>query len=815
MERSPTATLLPSQSRLGAPRRFGRWPRWYWMTPVVSIALFIGMMATIIWWLTEQEMALKRDTLLRDVESAQQTMRIKLLSNQDAIVALGRDIAARQLDETTFNVQAREFIDAHRELVAIAYLDDMRIARWVAAAPQLTGAGFRRINELVDEPESFWAYDLARDDRRPTYTRPFLAPTGDVFLELHVPVFRGTRFVGSVVATYSVAQMLEHLVPVETRRKYKVSMVDEGGSHLAASTSRSVAEATLFYELPVDPPGFGVFVRAYSYSARPQFSESLLLWLVLGLCAFIVWSLIVLWRHMRRRALAEQAVVQETNFRRAMENSISTGMRAIDLQGRITYVNAAFCRMTGYTEGEFLGRIPPYPYWESESLQEHARNLDLILTGRAPQEGIETIVVRKDGTRFDARMYVSPLIDERGIQTGWMTSMTDITQAKRVRENLAAAHERFTTVLEGLDAAVSVFADDAKDQRGELLFANRYYLQWFGNDAAGHVELSGSMANEESTDGVAHEVFSATAHRWFEVRRRRTEWVDGRIVQMQIATDITQRKEAEDLSRQQQEKVALTSRLITMGEMASSIAHELNQPLTAIANYSMGTVARMRAQLAQGRTPNPEDLLPALEKTSAQAQRAGAIVRRIREFVKRSEPNRRLTDVRAIIEDAQGLVDIEAAKRRIRIEVEVQSHIPRVPVDPILIEQVLINLMKNGIDAMANTGRDRLSVRVYATPAQAPEWLAIDVVDRGVGIPEDALEKLFEPFYTTKSEGMGMGLNICRSIIEFHQGRLWAENNARDGNGEPGCTFHVWLPLVRGGARAVIAEPEEAALPPK
>jgi PAS domain S-box-containing protein len=190
---------------------------------------------------------------------------------------------------------------------------------------------------------------------------------------------------------------------------------------------------------------------------------------------------------MRRRAQIQRALLQETQFRRAMENSMVTGMRALDLAGRITYVNAAFCQMSGFSEAELVGSMPPYPYWPSDRVEENHRLLQQEMQGRNPAGGIEVQLMRRDGRLFDVRMYVSPLIDPKGQQTGWMTSVTNITEAKRIRDQLAASHERFTTVLEGLDASVSVLSV----HQGELLFANRSYRLWFGADARGHGLLAG------------------------------------------------------------------------------------------------------------------------------------------------------------------------------------------------------------------------------------------------------------------------------------------------------------------------------------
>jgi len=253
-------------------------------------------------------------------------------------------------------------------------------------------------------------------------------------------------------------------------------------------------------------------------------------------------------------------------------------------------------------------------------------------------------------------------------------------------------------------------------------------------------------------------------------------------VRLQIATDISDRKATEEIVRQQQEKVALTSRLMTMGEMASSLAHELNQPLTAISNYSLGTVSRLR----DGNV-TAADLLPALEKTAGQAQRAGNIIRRIREFVKRAEPRRRPTPASRIVEDAIGFAEIESAKKQIAIRTQVPADLPPLNVDPILVEQLLLNLLKNAIDAMANATTRRIDLVVR----RLDDMAEFSVIDRGCGIPAEHRDSLFEPFFSTKSDGMGMGLNICRSIVEFHQGRLLLEENP-----EGGTIFRFTLPLA-------------------
>jgi len=511
--------------------------------------------------------------------------------------------------------------------------------------------------------------------------------------------------------------------------------------------------------------------------------------LITALSVVIVIALLALWRYTRFRSDAEAALIAETGFRRAMENSMSTGMRVLDLEGRIAYVNPAFCRMIGWNEADLIGRRPPFPYWVPGRYEAHQQTLDNVLAGKTPSSGLELEAQRRDGSRFTARMYVSPLLDPNGTQIGWMTSMTDITEPKRIREALAAAHERFMTVLESLDDAISVTADT--NEGTELLFANRTYRRVFGAQTHGHEELLAGRRGRYTDESV--EIFSASVQRWFEVQHRMLAWTDGRRVRMQVARDITERRNHEEASRVQQEKIQITSRLTTMGEMASSLAHELNQPLTAITNYSMGAVAMVKAGMN-----DPDKLLPALEKAATQAQRAGKIISRIREFVKRSEPRRQPFQIRTIVDNAISLAEIDARKRRIRIDFHIPDVLPDVLADPILIEQVLLNLVKNGLESMDTSPVDVLTVNV----TQHENVIEVAVIDGGHGLTDP--ERLFEPFFSTKSEGLGMGLNICRTIIESHHGRLWAVSNP-DG----GTIFRFTLPCAPAIPSHAAQESEE------
>jgi C4-dicarboxylate-specific signal transduction histidine kinase len=271
--------------------------------------------------------------------------------------------------------------------------------------------------------------------------------------------------------------------------------------------------------------------------------------------------------------------------------------------------------------------------------------------------------------------------------------------------------------------------------------------------------------------------------KWFDIRAREIRWVDGRLAKMLVAVDVSVRRELEEKQRLQESRLQSTSRLMTMGEMASSLAHELNQPLTAITNYCMGLSARIKSMAQSGERPDSNSLIEPLDKTARQAERAGQVIRRIREFVKRSEPERRACSVEAIISDTLGLVDIEAKRLGVAIEAKMDPYLPPLYADPILIEQVLVNLLKNAVEATRSHHMKDPPAVMLRVNQGAQKTIHFAVIDHGGGIASDTLAGLFQPFFSTKAEGMGMGLNICRSIIELHQGRLWVEPNPQASTG--------------------------------
>ncbi|NSL53999.1 sensor histidine kinase [Uliginosibacterium aquaticum] len=247
--------------------------------------------------------------------------------------------------------------------------------------------------------------------------------------------------------------------------------------------------------------------------------------------------------------------------------------------------------------------------------------------------------------------------------------------------------------------------------------------------------------------------------------------------------DITERKRAEALARDQQEQLEATARLVTMGEMASTLAHELNQPLSAIASYSAGCLNALKA----GRY-DEKQFTDVLGKINHQAQRAGKIIHRIYGFVRRSESRRDRMDVNAAVLEATGLLEAETLRRKVRLQVELAMDLPQIIGDRVMVEQVMVNLLRNGMDAMRGTPEAERLLRVRSE--SSGEGVRLVVQDQGSGIPAEIADRLFDSFFTTKPEGMGMGLKICRSIAEQHNGRLWFEAAT-----EGGTLFYLYLPI--------------------
>ncbi|MDK9714358.1 MAG: PAS domain S-box protein [Sulfuritalea sp.] len=642
--------------------RTSRW-RWLWILPRLAFILFVGGVALLLWTSDRADKEERRATLISDMLWLEQNLRFHLTRNEEL---LGRIDLAHTTNAAGFESFARTMFGFESGLRQLIWLDadgTVRLAHPITMDPSLVGDA----GEAVPSRQSFL---LARSLGKPVYGKAYPYFTNDWQFEVHVPVSREGRVVGVAVGVYRIRDLLGDSVPWWLAERYRISIVEDSGKVLGTRSKVESAVTDEGYQVGFDPPGWGLALHAVPYHAPRPVASILLSASLIVLAMVVLWSLWILRRHAVRRQAVEEQLRQEYAFRKAMEDSLDTGMRARNLDGEIIYVNPAFCRMVGWPAAELIGRRPPMPYWADDHLDETRAIHDRVLAGEGPGEGFELKFKRRNGEVIDVLIHEAPLIDAHGKHFGWMGSMVDITE----------------------------------------------------------------------------------------------------------------RKQASERARQQQDHLQSTARLVAMGEMASSIAHELNQPLAAISSYCTGA-----ANMLRNDSP-PAEVVPALDKAVEQAKRAGQVIRRIYSLARHSNDRFELISLGEHIDAALTLMETDIRNRGIRINLDIQAQ-ALIEGDPVLLEQALFNLFRNAVESMRDTAPDQRQISVAL--ACADHYARLTIADQGCGIDASVADKLFDPLFTTKAEGMGMGLAICRSVVENHRGRLSFEANP-----EGGTMFHILLPLA-------------------
>jgi two-component system sensor kinase FixL len=458
------------------------------------------------------------------------------------------------------------------------------------------------------------------------------------------------------------------------------------------------------------------------------------------------------------------------------------------LDGIVTDWNAAAQRIFGYSAAEMIGKsitllLPP-------GLEDEERQILAQMRAGEKVEHFESRRRRKDGTIIDVSVTVSPVRDGEGALIGISKVARDISMAKAVQDALTEREAHLRSVLETVPDAMVVI-----DTRGIMQSFSAAAEKLFGYDAQEAVGRNVSILMPEPYAGqhdgyLAH--YLATGERRVigvgrivvglrrdgstfpmeltvgEMRSRDRRYFTG------FVRDLTERQQTQQRLQELQSELIFMSRFTALGEMASTLAHELNQPLTAATSYMNGA----RRLLAGGAPDNVAAAGAALESAAEQTLRASQIIKRLREFVARGESERRVEDLRKLIEEASALALVGAREIGIRTRFDFDPAARLVLVDRIQLQQVLLNLMRNAIEAMQEAQRRELAVSARRLDADTVE---IAVSDTGTGIAPEIAAKLFQPFMTTKPQGMGVGLSISRTIVEAHGGRLWAEPNPGGG----------------------------------
>ena len=644
-----------------------RWRPQHWRRRLLwsaLTALVLALLVTLVWLAGRYEASQVQSRLERDAADAVGDIRSRLTRNLQSLQALqfGEPGPIRWAQEATALMRER------RELLRIEWRDDHFNVLNQAGTPYRPPV-FDRLGRDSVQSEVTQACNAARRLSGPAYSGSYFVPMTDGLglevMEMCLPLASAGVVMGYLVATYSLQDVLDDLGPQLTRSQ-EVSFTEGDGTRLAIRGNSRRGGRVFSAQHLLDLPGTTLVLRMDSWRGAPELFPNVLTALVTAMSIALVAILLLLGKDMRRRLKAERDLADALAFRKAMEDSLVTGLRARDLQGRITYVNPAFCQMVGFSAEELMGQSMHAPYWPPEFADEYRKRQEIRLAGNVPpREGYESVFMHKDGTRFPVLIIEAPLINAQGVQTGWMSAFLDIREQRRI----------------------------------------------------------------------------------------------------------------EELSRASQERLQATARLAMVGEMASLLSHELNQPLAAIASYATGT----QNLLIQG-THTPADIRLAMHRIAEQAERAGKVIKSVHDFVRRRDQAREVIAPRLLLDAILPLVNLQARKLGVQVQIRLAPDLPTVFCDRTMVEQVLLNLARNGMQAMdqPEIRRRVLTLEVRRSSADA-RWIEFSVADLGPGIAPEVAEQLFTPFFTTKAEGMGLGLSLCRTVIEQHGGTLTFESTPPQG----------------------------------
>lgn len=480
----------------------------------------------------------------------------------------------------------------------------------------------------------------------------------------------------------------------------------------------------------------------------------------------------------------------------------------LDPEGRVTIWNRGAERIKGWSEAEIVGRSATLFYPPSDvKAGKPQEDLDRASAlGRIDEESWR---IRKDGSEFLASVTITALRDETGALRGFGKVIRDITDEKAAEAAVARRESHLRSILATVPDAMIVMNEQgivsSFSAAAEILFGHRQAdvvgrnvsMLMPHDDRPAH---DGYLRTYRQT-GVRHIIGSvriATALRQngetfpIELAVGETE-VGGERIFTGFIRDLTRRQETELRLKELQSELVHVSRVSAMGTMASTLAHEINQPLTAIANY-LETGLAMIGESGERDDELLRDVAEAMELAACQSLRAGIIVRRLRAFVEGGDTGFCVERLDLLVEEATSLGLLGAHEAGIKVTMTIAAGLDRVMVDRVQIQQVLVNLIRNAIQSMRTAPLKELTI---ATAPDRAGWVKVTVSDTGSGIDPQVRDHLFEAFSTTKEDGMGLGLSICRTIVEAHGGRIWAEGAAGGGT-----AFHFCVPLAEDGENA-------------
>lgn len=512
-------------------------------------------------------------------------------------------------------------------------------------------------------------------------------------------------------------------------------------------------------------------------------------------------GMVFLWRNHHRtvsvaRELADSTVVLAEELNLLIDGAEDYAIYMLDPHGNVTIWNQGAERLKGWSAAEMVGK-PTELFYPSDAVAAGKPASFLAEAAERGKVEVDDWQVRKDGSEFLAHISITALKKADDTLRGFATIVHDITDQRAMESSLQNSEAHLRSILSTVPDAMIVI-----DERGFIVSFSSAAERLFGYAQA---EVAGSNVSmlmpspyRERHDGYLDRYLRTGERRIIGIGRvvfamRK----DGSTFPMELSVgeatgegqrlftgfirDLTDRQRTQEKLEELQSELIHVARVSAMGTMASTLAHELNQPITAVANY----VEAVRDLLAE---PDPEDfpeIREALGDAASEAMRAGQIVRRLRDFVARGEVEKTIESLPNLINEAAAFGLLGASEKSIQTRIDIDHDAATVLVDKIQIQQVLVNLIRNAVEAMGACSQRLLTIR---TMPDQPGFVRVTVADTGPGVAPEVAEQLFKAFVSTKSEGMGLGLSICRTIVEANGGRIWMEP-AEGG----GTQFHFTL----------------------
>ncbi|MDO9194727.1 MAG: PAS domain S-box protein, partial [Undibacterium sp.] len=392
------------------------------------VMLFLTTLIWLPWQAQRMEANERQEQLIADTLWVEQAIHFQLDRNEEILRLLGKDIVQEQLSPAAATDRFRQLLKSNYEIHRIDWFDaNDRLISSTSDSPLLMA------NKLP--PLEFESNFLAVNGRTRCLPPSIEPDTKNTYLlSCQIPLIKENKLNGSIIISYRLQGILEEMAPWWFAQDNQISVLNLDEKILADRAAGGVGKNIYTHNRALELPGLSLTLRTNSNKSEPKLLSNLLVLSVVLLSLGLIWSLIALWRDINRRLAAEGALRKQVAFRTAMENSLVTGLRARDMEGRLTYVNPAFCKMVGHPAEDVIGRVPPMPYWAPEAFEEYQERFSQMLSGSLPPEGFETIYQRANGERFPVLIYESALVNEHGHQTGWMSSILDISELKHAQE---------------------------------------------------------------------------------------------------------------------------------------------------------------------------------------------------------------------------------------------------------------------------------------------------------------------------------------------------------------------------------------------